>query len=287
MKLDDGTVIECKLLIGSDGEKSKTRAEYGIGAWGYSYNQNGLVCTVETLSPNNIAFQRFLRSGPVALLPLWGNFSSIVWTCSPDQCKDLQDLSEEEFVERLNHALQDTSDVPALGDKIPSMLKSSSFEKPPLVTGVNTGRFAFPLTLNHANECAANRMALIGDAAHRIHPMAGQGLNLGLSDVAYLSNTLVKAKKGGADIGNFEHVLSKYNQQSKLNAYSVIGSIEFVKNSYTPSFLGSETLGHGLSLARNIGIDLIDSNDFLKFNFMNYASGNYTHPLVYEWEKDQ
>ena len=97
---------------------------------------------------------------------------------------------------------------------------------------------------------------------------------------------MVKAKKGGADIGNLEHVLSKYNKQSKVNALSVIGSIEFVKNSYTPSFLGSETLGHALSLARNVGIDLIDSNDFLKFNFMNYASGNYTHPLVYEWEKD-
>jgi len=77
--------------------------------------------------------------------------------------------------------------------------------------------------------------------------------------------------------------LSKYDNLSKTNAASVIGSIEFVKSSYTPKFVGSEALGHVLSLARNVGIDLIDSNDFLKYNFMNYASGNYTHPLVYEW----
>lgn len=100
--LEDGTIIEPTLLIGSDGEKSKTRSDYKIGSWGYSYNQNGLVCTVETVRPNEIAFQRFLRTGPVALLPLWGNFSSIVWSCPPDVCKDLQDLTESEFVERLN-----------------------------------------------------------------------------------------------------------------------------------------------------------------------------------------
>lgn len=89
VELDDGTEIECNLLIGSDGEKSKTRNDYQIGAWGYSYHQNGLVCTVETIKPNNIAFQRFLRTGPIAVLPLWGNYSSIVWSCPPDVCKDL------------------------------------------------------------------------------------------------------------------------------------------------------------------------------------------------------
>lgn len=152
------------------------------------------------------------------------------------------------------------------------------------MTGVKTGRYAFPLTLTHTNDCVDHRMALIGDAAHRIHPMAGQGLNLGLSDVAYLSNTIIGAKKSGSDIGNKEHVLSAYDRSSKLNAYSVIGSIEFIKTSYTPKIAGSEGLGHILSLARNIGIDLIDSSDFAKYNFINYAGGNYTHPLKYEWE---
>ena len=129
-------------------------------------------------------------------------------------------------------------------------------------------------------------MALIGDAAHRIHPMAGQGLNLGMTDVAYLANAIIKAKKGGADIGNYEHVLADYNFKSKANAASVIASIEFVKNSYSPSLAGSEALGHILALGRNIGIDLIDTSDFAKHNFMNYASGTFTHPLSYEWAKD-
>jgi len=103
--LEDGTVIECKLLIGSDGEKSMTRNQHGIGAYGWSYNQQGLVCTVETVTPNEIAFQRFLKSGPVAVLPLWGNYSSIVWSCPTDMCRDLEDIGDAAFVERLNKVL--------------------------------------------------------------------------------------------------------------------------------------------------------------------------------------
>lgn len=80
-------------------------------------------------------------------------------------------------------------------------------------------------------------------------------------------------------------MLSNYDRQSKANAYSVIASIEFIKNMYTPKFLGSETLGHVVSLARNLGVDAIDTSDFAKYNFMNFASGNYTHPMVYEWDK--
>ena len=105
VRLEDGTVIEADLIVGSDGEKSKTREEYGIKASGYSYEQSGLVCTVSSIRPNTIAFQRFLKSGPLALLPLWDNNSSIVWSCPPELCKDLQELSDEAFVERLNYAL--------------------------------------------------------------------------------------------------------------------------------------------------------------------------------------
>lgn len=103
--------------------------------------------------------------------------------------------------------------------------------------------------------------------------------------MAYLSNILIKAKKSGQDIGSFDYVLKEYDNKSRMNAYSVIGSIEFVKNFYSPKFAGSEALGHVVSLARNVGVDLIDSSDFAKYNFMNYASGNYTHPMNYEWLK--
>lgn len=130
-------------------------------------------------------------------------------------------------------------------------------------------------------------MALIGDAAHRIHPMAGQGLNLGMTDVAFLANTIISAKRGGADIGNLEHVLTDYEFKSKANAQSVISSIEFIKSSYSPKVLESEGLGHLLSAARNLSIDLLDSSDLLKYNIMNYASGSCMHPLEYLWQPEE
>ena len=106
--------------------------------------------------------------------------------------------------------MQETSEV-SIGNIIPEQLKSLEFELPPLITEIKTKRFAFPLTLTNSDEYVSHRMALIGDAAHRIHPMAGQGLNLGLSDVAFLANNIIKAKNGGTDIGSLEHVLENYN----------------------------------------------------------------------------
>lgn len=123
----------------------------------------------------------------------------------------------------------------------------------------------------------------MGDAAHRVHPLAGQGLNLGLSDVAYLSNAVLAAKKGGQDIGDLGQVLNIYDSKAKANAYMIMGAIEFVKRSYDPAVGGNEALGHVLALARNIGIDMIESSDLLKFNFMNLAAGNVMHPSEYEW----
>ena len=89
VKLEDGSVIEADLIVGSDGEKSKTREEYGIKASGFSYEQSGVVCTVSSIRPNTIAFQRFMKTGPLALLPLWDNYSSIVWSSPPDVAKQI------------------------------------------------------------------------------------------------------------------------------------------------------------------------------------------------------
>jgi len=125
-------------------------------------------------------------------------------------------------------------------------------------------------------------MALIGDAAHRVHPLAGQGLNLGLADVAYLANTILSAKNSGADIGHLDS-LSEYERLSKQNAYAMIAGIEFVKKSYAPDVAGNEAMGHVLAVARNAGIDMIEFSDLLKFNFINFASGNVMHPGKYLW----
>ena len=136
-----------------------------------------------------------------------------------------------------------------------------------------------------SNDYVSHRMALIGDAAHSVHPLAGQGLNLGLSDVAYLSNTILKAKKGGQDIGDLGQVLKIYDRTSKVNAYMIAGAIEFVKKSYDPNIFGANNaLARDMvAAARNLSIDLIETSDYAKFNFMNFAAGSVNHPATYEW----
>ena len=129
-------------------------------------------------------------------------------------------------------------------------------------------------------------MALLGDAAHRVHPLAGQGLNLGLSDVAYLANAILQAKAEGQDIGSLDSTLNNYDRQAKINAYSMIAAIEFVKNSYGPKVVGSENLGHLVALGRNFILDLIECSDLAKYNFMQFASGTVTHPSTYRWESN-
>lgn len=177
VELEDGTVVEPQLLVGSDGEKSLTRTEYGIGTWGLKYGVKGLVCTVKTIQPHQIAFQRFLKTGPVAVLPLWGSYSSIVWSLPDDFAEDLKKMDKSEFIDQLNNVLKTSSDAPMLGavpDRVlPRSVKARNFESPPLITDVTTPRFTFPLNLSHADSLASHRMALIGDAAHRVHPLAG------------------------------------------------------------------------------------------------------------------
>lgn len=172
-------------------------------------------------------------------MPLWGNYSSVVWSCPEEMCEELQQLSEVEFILEINKALHNSSDATFIGscpDFLPSAIKKKNFEAPPLIETLETKRWAFPLILNHANNLAANRMALIGDAAHRVHPLAGQGLNLGLTDVAYLSNCILRAMKTGQDIGSYDFVLKDYEQEAKANAYVMSTAIEFVKTAYSPKF---------------------------------------------------
>ena len=116
-----------------------------------------------------------MNTGPLALLPLWGSYSSIVWTCPDDMCKELQEMSEDDFLERINSALQAPSEkLGGVPDKIlPKQLKRKQFETPPLIDQLHTKRFAFPLSLQMSNDYVSHRMALIGDAAHSVHPLAG------------------------------------------------------------------------------------------------------------------
>lgn len=134
-------------------------------------------------------------------------------------CDELQNSSEDHFISELNKALKSPSDAPALGalpDRLlPSSIKHNNFETPPLISSLKTKRYSFPLVLSHADNLVSHRMALIGDAAHRVHPLAGQGLNLGLTDVAYLSNCILKSKREGQDIGSYDFTLLDYEKKAK------------------------------------------------------------------------
>ncbi len=188
--LDDGTSLRGHLIVGADGAGSATRRLAGIGTRGHAYDQTALVCHVTTERPHHeTAWQRFLPDGPVALLPLADGRSSVVWSTLPDTADSLVKAETDVFLDALTTA---TDGV--LGR----------------ITGTGD-RFTFPLRLQMAETYISRRLALIGDAAHTVHPLAGQGVNLGFLDAAALAEVIIDAHAAGRDYG--EHaVLRRYER---------------------------------------------------------------------------
>lgn len=165
------------------------------------------------MEENHCAWQRFLPNGPIALLPIGDNFSNIVWTMSPDESSNRKSLSENYFINEVNRALDhgygphpksQSQGIASVFswltlDKTPSA--DEPFELPPKVTNLASERMVFALSLNHANQYALRRVALIGDAAHTVHPLAGQGVNLGFGDALTLSKVIAEGIAVGSDIG--------------------------------------------------------------------------------------
>ena len=181
--LASGTSLTGKVLIGSDGRKSGTAERAGIKRTGWGYGQTAVVCAVEHEKPHGgIAHQFFMPSGPLAILPLTKNRSSIVWSETDARAAALTQMNDADFLDALR---------PAFG----SFLGQIS------LTGA---RFSYPLGLTLANSFIADRIALVGDAAHGVHPIAGQGLNAGLRDVAALAEGLEQARARGEDIGGVQ-----------------------------------------------------------------------------------
>ncbi|MDG1859909.1 MAG: UbiH/UbiF/VisC/COQ6 family ubiquinone biosynthesis hydroxylase, partial [Emcibacteraceae bacterium] len=170
--LESGTIIESALLIGAEGRKSTLRQQNDINVRVWDYKQTGIVTTVDHELPHQgIAHEKFFPSGPFAILPLQGNRSSIVWCEPPDRAKAIMTLNERGFNAELSKKFGDF-----LGD-----VKSIGL------------RWSYPLSMQLADHYTSERFCLIGDAAHGIHPIAGQGFNLGLRDIAALTEVLVDA----------------------------------------------------------------------------------------------
>ncbi|MFZ0695264.1 MAG: UbiH/UbiF/VisC/COQ6 family ubiquinone biosynthesis hydroxylase [Alphaproteobacteria bacterium] len=242
--LSDGRVIEADLAIAADGRDSQIRRDAGIPVARWSYPQIAIVCTVaHEKDHRGIAHERFLPAGPFAILPMKNRRSSIVWTERSSEVPRILKLDAAAFKAELERRF---------GDFLGRL-------------EVVGPRWSYPLGLIHADRYVDRRLALVGDAAHAIHPIAGQGLNLGLRDVAVLAEVLADAKRASRDIGAPE-VLARYERWRRFDAFALIVATDGLNR------LFSNDIGP-IRLARDLGLAAVNRMPALKRFFMRHAMG--------------
>lgn len=244
LTLGDGRSLSARLLIGADGRDSWVRAQAGIGTSGWDYDQRAIVATVQVSESHQAtAWQRFLPTGPLAFLPLADGRCSIVWSATLDRASTLMALDDAAFRRELEEASQRRwGGVTAVGP-----------------------RAAFPLRLQHADSYVRPRLALIGDAAHAIHPLAGQGVNLGFLDAAQLAEDLAEAQERGRDLGGL-WTLRRYERARRGDNLRMLGAMDGFKR----LFSNRNPL---LAAARNLGLAAVDRLGPVKRHFMAEALG--------------
>jgi 2-octaprenyl-6-methoxyphenol hydroxylase len=242
--LSDGRVVEASLLVAADGARSKLRERAGIVTHGWEYDQSGIVVSVgHERDHHGRAEEHFLPAGPFAILPLTGKRSSLVWTEKRSEAARITALDETEF-----HAELEQRFGLHLGE-------IKALDKPR----------AFPLGYFVARSFIGERLALVGDAAHVIHPIAGQGLNMGLKDVAALAEVVVDAARLGMDLGQAD-VLDRYQRWRRFDTMAM----GLATNSLNLLFSNHSTL---LRTVRDIGLGLVDRAPPLKSLFIRQAAG--------------
>lgn len=242
--LEDGRTLTCRLLVAADGGFSRVRQAAGMGVHTWDYEQHAFVLTVETAyGQQDITWQQFTPTGPLAFLPLDGPNASLVWYNAPEEVKRLKTLADEELLEALKKTFP-----PLLGDIRRIAVRGS-----------------FPLRRQHALHYVKEGVALIGDAAHMIHPLAGQGVNIGLLDAAALAQVLVAAKKSARDIGALP-VLRDYEKMRRQNNLLMMTTMDLFYRVF-----GNAQLP--LKLVRNLGLTLAERLSPAKKVAMKYAMG--------------
>lgn len=280
VKLENGDELCSRLLVGADGANSPARTFAGIQARGWDYNTHGLVATLqlEWEDFRNIAWQRFLPSGPIALLPLPDGYASLVWSTSPEKAAHLKKLSPEDFCALVNAGFRlGMADLEYLHtidsgivEEVQWRMQHTKIEDEdnsvpiPVVNVLEGTRANFPLKMKHVDTYIGDRVALVGDAAHTTHPLAGQGLNMGQSDVANLVKSLETAMLRGLDIGT-PLALESYWKQSYLSNHAKLGVVDKLHKLYSTDFYPVVQL-------RSWGLDLVNSSDAVKRFFMSQAS---------------
>ncbi|MEM6371260.1 MAG: FAD-dependent monooxygenase [Pseudomonadota bacterium] len=242
--LASGRTATAGLLVGADGRGSGTATRAGIRRTGWGYDQTALVCAIGHEKPHNgIAHQFFMPPGPLAILPLPGNVSSIVW-------------SERTETAAAFHAMQDAEYLTMLRPRFGDFLGEIS------LVGA---RYTYPLSLSLADRLVGERVALIGDAAHGVHPIAGQGLNAGMRDIAALAEVITDATRRGEDLGS-PAVLARYEQWRRFDNTA----LAVATDSFNRLFSNDNALLRGV---RDLGMGLVNRMPGLRRGFIREAAG--------------
>lgn len=275
LSLENGEKIVTKLLIGADGANSAVRKESDLHTTGWNYNQKAIVATLKLRDPtdNNVAWQRFLKNGPIAMLPLNSEYSSLVWTTTVNDSKRLMELDDDCFRDAINEAFWSNDgrneNAQSLLINLNQIISGFGFNKsnatrilPPSVVEVSH-RASFPLGITHATHYVLSRVALIGDAAHRIHPLAGQGVNLGFGDVRVLINRLSECVYNGSEMPDYQSLL-KYETERQRHVMPTIALVDFLNRLYSTDFAPAV-------LARTFGLSSVEALEPVKKLFMEHA----------------
>ncbi|MBU6297784.1 MAG: FAD-dependent monooxygenase [Alphaproteobacteria bacterium] len=244
-RLDDGATVTARLAVAADGRESPIRARMGINVVSWSYPQWGIVATVHHERPHRgVAYEHFLPSGPFAILPLTGNRSSLVWTERDTVAPAMMDLPQADF---------DAEIARRFGAHLGK-------------TRAEELRWSYPLRFHLARAYVKPRFALTGDAAHGIHPIAGQGLNLGLRDAAALADVALEAASLGLDPGGID-VLSRYERWRRFDSFTMAMAMDGLNRLFSNDIAP-------LRLARDLGMGIVDRIGPMRRFFMRHAGGD-------------
>jgi 2-octaprenyl-6-methoxyphenol hydroxylase len=244
LTLASGKTLRARLCVGADGRSSGTATRAGIKRTGWAYGQTALVCAVNHEQPHNgIAHQFFMPPGPLAILPLTGNRSSIVWSETAANAARIHALPEEAYLEVLR---------PRFGDFLGEISLAGA-------------RYTYPLSLSLAHEMVKPRVALVGDSAHGVHPIAGQGLNAGFRDIAALCDVIMDAQRRGEDFGA-DMPLARYQEWRRFDN----ATLALATDSFNRLFSNDNSL---VRIARDLGMGIVNAMPALRRSFIREAAG--------------
>ena len=244
LTLDNSSKLQASLIVASDGINSPTAKAFGIRKTGWKYKQRGLVCAIDHEYPSdNTAYQYFLPEGPLAILPIKNNTASIVWTESIKNASTISEMDDEEYLSVLKNRFGDFLGKLKLTGK----------------------RLSFPLKLSISEKYVSDKFAVIGDAAHGYHPIAGQGLNAGFRDIAALVDVISCARERGEDFSSI-NILNRYQEWRRFDNQA----LGFTTDNLNKIFSSHDPLFGSL---KNLGMKMIDKSTRAKRVFIRQAAG--------------